>query len=230
MPQFELIGHTDPLLHIRMAHKEVLFAESDAMVMMDTTLDLVGNMRGGPISGILRSGAKNESFFLQKFVAERGEGEALIAPTNPGGIHLLDIGPAQYCMNDGTFLAMTDNVKINTSMQRLTNAMFGQTGGLLVGKTSGHGKLAVSGHGSVHEVSISAGTPAIIDNGHVVAWDASLKYEIALSTSKGQGFLSNMFSTATTGEGIVLQFQGSGKVIICSRNITTWRKQFGDKK
>ena len=65
----------------------------------------------------------------------------------------------------------------------------------------------------------------VIDNGHVVAWDSSLRYELAASTSQSQGLLGNLVNSVTSGEGIVLKFTGQGRVIVCSRNrsgFVTW--------
>jgi uncharacterized protein (AIM24 family) len=51
----------------------------------------------------------------------------------------------------------------------------------------------------------------------VVAWDASLRYEISTSTVKS-GFISGLVNSLTSGEGLVLKFNGNGKVVVCSRN------------
>ena len=57
----------------------------------------------------------------------------------------------------------------------------------------------------------------VVDNAHVVAWDAGLRYEIATSTTKS-GFLSGLVNSVTSGEGLVLKFNGNGRVVVCSRN------------
>ena len=56
-----------------------------------------------------------------------------------------------------------------------------------------------------------------VDNGHLVAWDTELDYELALNTAK-QGFFGKIFHSQTSGEGIVLKFSGKGRLYVCSRN------------
>lgn len=66
-------------------------------------------------------------------------------------------------------------------------------------------------------VDVAPGKDVIIDNSHVVAWDARLKYEISITTSQS-GVVSSLISPLTSGEGMVLRFSGNGKVFVCSRN------------
>ncbi|WP_233119931.1 AIM24 family protein [Rappaport israeli] len=89
-----------------------------------------------------------------------------------------------------------------------------------MGQSSGKGQLAVCGYGTLFTLDVSPDNPITIDNGHVVAWDSRLHYEIALNTgSQSRGLLGNIVNSMTSGEGVVLKFSGSGKVIICSRNM-----------
>ena len=67
-------------------------------------------------------------------------------------------------------------------------------------------------------IDVTPGKDIVVDNGHVVAWDASLNYQIAASTSQSQGLFGNLVNSVTSGEGVVLRFSGSGKVLLCSRN------------
>ena len=40
MPVFTVTGDVDPFLHVSMKRGETIYCESDAMVMMESTLDL----------------------------------------------------------------------------------------------------------------------------------------------------------------------------------------------
>ena len=57
----------------------------------------------------------------------------------------------------------------------------------------------------------------LVDNGHLVAWDASLDYELTINSSRS-GLLGKLVNSQLTGEGILLKFKGEGKVYVCSRN------------
>ena len=71
MSSFTVTDGQDPFLHISLERGESVFAESGAMVMMDGTLDLIGNVQGGLLSGLARRMVAGESLFTQKIVATR---------------------------------------------------------------------------------------------------------------------------------------------------------------
>lgn len=83
--------------------------------------------------------------------------------------------------------------------------------------TEGSGRIAVSGFGSIRELDVTPERPITVDNGHLVAWNARLSYDLSINTGKS-GFLGKLVNSQTTGEGVVLKFRGTGKVLVCSRN------------
>lgn len=217
MTTFSILGDDDPFLHVAMQKGDRIYCESDAMVMMESALELKGRMTGGLGSALLRKFTNGENFFQQHIEAVRGHGDCLLAPTLPGAIQVLDVGREQYILADGAFVAATSGVEMKVKMQSIGNALFASSGGLVVMTSSGQGQLVVSGFGSIFTLDISEGKETLIDNGHVVAWDANLRYSLGMATSNS-GFLGSVVNAATSGEGIVLKFSGSGKVLVCSRN------------
>ena len=77
-------------------------------------------------------------------------------------------------------------------------------------QTKGIGDILVSAFGDIIPLEVTPDKPITIDNEHVVAWDASLNYDIHVA--------SGMFGF-TTGEGLVNEFHGQGIVLIQTRNI-----------
>jgi uncharacterized protein (TIGR00266 family) len=217
MTTFSILGDNDPFLHVAMQRGDKIYCESDAMVMMESALDLKGRMTGGLGSALLRQFANGENFFQQHIEAVRGDGDCLLAPTLPGAIQVLDVGREQYILADGAFVAATSGVEMKVKMQSIGNALFASSGGFVVMTSSGQGQLVVSGFGSIFSLDISEGKETLIDNGHVVAWDANLRYSLGMATSN-TGILGGIMNAATSGEGIVLRFSGRGKVLVCSRN------------
>lgn len=213
---FNVLGDPDPFLHVSMGQGDKLYCERDSMVMMEPNLNLKGRITGGLIRGFIRNFANGENFFQQHIEASRGPGDCLLSPTLPGAIQILDVGQNQYALADGAFVAATSEVAMKVKLQKIGNALFAKTGGFVVMKTSGQGQVVVSGFGSIFELNVEEGKDILIDNSHVVAWDNSLNYSLALSTSSG--FFDSLIGSATTGEGIVLKFSGRGKVLVCSRN------------
>lgn len=218
MPKLTITGDVDPFLHVTLTRGEIIHCESDGMVMMESNLELKGAMQGGILQAAMRRLANGESFFLQKIEAVRGDGDCLLAPTTPGAIQILDVGIKQYRLSDGAFLAATDSVQVTARSQGVGRALLGSTGGFFIGETSGKGQLAVSGFGSIFTIDVHAGNDIVVDNGHVVAWDADLRYDISAATSRSSGLIGNLVNSVTSGEGVVLKFSGNGKVVLCSRN------------
>jgi uncharacterized protein (TIGR00266 family) len=223
MPVFTVTGDVDPFLHVAMRQGETIYCESDAMVMMESTLDLKGKMRGGLGSALMRTFANGESFFQQHIEAVRGDGDCLLSPTLPGAMQVVDCGPNQYIVSDGAFVAASAGIDLRVRTQSLGNALFAQSGGFFVTETNGHGQLVVSGFGSMSMLDVEPGKDAIIDNAHVVCWDSTLRYEVSVTTGQSAGFLGNLINSQTSGEGIVLRFSGRGKVYVCSRNRAAFR-------
>ena len=222
MPEFTVTGDVDPFLHVSLRQGEKIYCESDAMVMMESTLDLKGKMTGGVMGSIMRRMANGESFFQQHITAVRGAGDCLLSPTLPGAVQIVDVGARQYLLNDGTFVAASDGVEMKTRTQSISNALFAQSGGFFIMETTGQGQIAVSGFGSMFKLDVSPGKDVVIDNSHVVCWDKSLSYEVSVTTSGGGGglggMIGNLVNSVTSGEGIVLRFTGTGSVHVCSRN------------
>lgn len=229
MPVFTVTGDVDPFLHVALSRGESITCESDAMVMMEEPLDLVGRMQGGIFQAVMRRLTNGESFFQQNITATRGDGDCLLSPQLPGGMEVLEVGNVQYCISDSAYVAASDGVQVTAQMQNLGNALFGGTGGFFIGRSSGNGQLIVSGFGSIFSLECTPGKGLILDNGHVVAWDSSLRYELSATTQKKQGLLGNLVNSVTSGEGVVLNFSGQGRVIVCSRNRSGFLEWIGEK-
>ena len=67
----------------------------------------------------------------------------------------------------------------------------------------------VNAFGDIIEIDLDGTAPFIVDNEHVVAWESTLQYNIK-SASGIFGF--------KTGEGLVNEFVGKGKLYIQTRN------------
>lgn len=219
MATFTVTGGEDPFLHVSLVKGDRIICESDAMVMMEDPLDLKGQMTGGIASSLLRRLTTGESLFQQSIEAVRGPGDCLLAPTLPGSIELLNVSANnEYCLADGVFLAAEAGVSLKGRMQGVGQALLGGTGGFVILEATGIGKLAVNGLGGLFTLEVVEGKPIKIDNSHVVAWDKRLTYSVGMATARGRSFLGNLVASQTTGEGMILNFSGNGKVIVCSRN------------
>ena len=167
MAAFEITGGIDPLLAVTLEKGEAILAESNAMVAMDTALSLKGKTRGGLMGSIARKFMNDETFFQQRIEADDQAGTVLLAPNLPGDVRILDVGPAQYLLSDGAFLACTEGVELSTKSQGIGRALLGDSGGFFVMGTEGSGRIAVSGFGSIRELDVTPERPITVDNGQL---------------------------------------------------------------
>lgn len=200
-----------PMVKVKLESGEKIKAESGAMIAMEDTIDVAGKMEGGVLGGIGRMFA-GEKFFFQTLEATRGAGEVFFAHSVPGGIKVIELdGMSEWKIQKDGFLASSNSVDIDTKIQNLTKGLFSGEGFFVLG-ARGKGTLFISSYGSIHELEIQPGREYVIDNEHLVAWEASLEYKIEKASASG------WISSFTSGEGLVCRFKGPGKVYIQTRN------------
>ena len=194
--RYKILGDSDcPLVHIQLDMNEKVKIERGAMAYV-SNVDLEGKMNsskkglGGVLGAIGRSITSGESMFMTHATGKSSDSYIGIAPAIPGKINCLHV----------------DGMK----SQNVGKALLGGTGGFFIMQTQGEGDILVSAFGDILPLEVTPDHPITIDNEHVVAWDASLNYDIHVA--------SGIFGF-TTGEGIVNEFHGSGTVLIQTRNV-----------
>ena len=129
------------MLRVVLRRGMAIKAQSDAMVKMDTTMEVEGKLEGGVLGGLGRM-LSNENIFFQTLKAVSGDGEALLAPAAPGTILDIEMDGTPYYIQKGGFFAATEVVVISTRMQNLAQGLFGGEG-FFVLEASGRGVLFV---------------------------------------------------------------------------------------
>jgi uncharacterized protein (AIM24 family) len=115
---------TNSMIKVNLQAGEKVKAESGAMVMMSPTIDVEGKLEGGLMGGIGRM-FSGEKFFFQTLSANRGAGYAMLAPSTPGDVFVLELdGMTEYNIQKDGFLAGSDSVVIETQMQNLARGLF----------------------------------------------------------------------------------------------------------
>ena len=215
--RFVLTGDSDcPIARLALSRGESVKIENGSMVY-SRGVEISGGLNskkkglGGVLGAIGRSITSGESMFITTATGTVDDGEIAIAPPIPGKIISLQVGgQQQYRLNTGAFLACDATLDYTMVNQGLGRAVFGGTGGLFVMETNGAGTILVSAFGDILSLDVTPESPFVVDNEHVVAWDASLNYNIQVA--------SGMFGF-TTGEGVVNSFNGYGRVYIQTRNL-----------
>jgi uncharacterized protein (TIGR00266 family) len=209
--RFELINAGDaPVVRAQMANGSSLFADAGSMMAMTPNLTLESSMKGGIFGALSRKLLRGETFFYLTIKAQQGDGEVLLAPAPVGGIEIIELSGTEFFLQKGSFLAATDGVQLATKTQNLTQGLFSGEG-FFITRVAGVGTLAVNTFGALMRIDLQPSQVYVIDNYHLVAWEATTQYQI---TKAASGWISSF----TSGEGFVCRFTGPGTVWMQTRN------------
>ena len=204
---FEIHGNPDyGDLEVQFQPGETLLTESGSMSRMQGRLGVGSKLLGGFLRALLRRFLGGESFFLAEYRAESASMIG-ISPKLPGTILHRKLNGDSFLLTGGSFLACTPGVNLDLRFGGL-KAFFSKEGAFYM-ECSGTGDVFYNSFGAVIEREVDGSL--VVDNGHLVAWDPSLDYEI---TSTG-GIKQTLFS----GEGLVMRFRGRGKIALQSRHM-----------
>ena len=195
------------MLNMQLTDGENVSAEAGAMVSMSSGIEIETSMRGGLMGGLRRKFLGGESFFINTFSAARN-GEVNFAPSLPGDIYAVELNDEVIFAQSGSFIASTAGVEVDTSWGGAKTFFSGE--GLFLLKISGSGTVFLSSYGAIHEIVLEAGQSYTVDTGHMVSFAEGVGY----SVKRVGGMKSTLFS----GEGLVVDLTGPGKVTIQSRS------------
>lgn len=195
------------LLKINLQQGEAISAEAGAMVSMSSGIEMKTAAKGGVFGALKRSVLGGESFFINTFNAI-DSGEVNFAPSLPGDIHSMELKGQTVYAQSGSYIASSPSVEVDTKWGGAKT--FFSKEGLFLLKISGTGNVFLSSYGAIHEIELEAGQKYIVDTGHMVAFGEGVGYSVKTSG----GLKSTLFS----GEGLVCELTGPGKIMIQSRS------------
>ena len=192
---------------VKLTPNERIRAESGAMVSMSATVTIETKAEGGLFKSLGRALLGGESFFQNSFQAGPEGGEITLAPELPGDITFIELTDNRLMIQSGSYLASEINVELNSkiSMKALMSAE-----GVSMLEASGKGKVLVSSYGAIFERVLAEGEKYIVDTSHLVAFDATMN----VTPRTAGGIKSTLFS----GEGLVIEMTGPGRVYIQTRS------------
>ena len=217
-------GPAFTLMTASLSPGEQIKVEPGAMVAQSNGMEMKTGMGGGGgLGGFMKSMVKSalggESFFVNTYTAGPSGGWISMAPSALGDIKTFDLSPGEsFYMQGGAFMASEVNVEVSTKFQG-AKSLFSREGAFFLKAEAADvpGKVFYCSYGAIKEIVVTPDRPIKIDNGHVVAFTEGLSYNI----SRVKGLGSFMFG----GEGFTLDFQGSGKVWIQTRNMSSLATQ-----
>ena len=197
-------GPSNSVLELTLAAGEQVVSESGALAWMSSNVQVRTGATGGMRSSLGRRFLGGESFFQNTYEAEGGEGQLGLTPGQPGQVMACEMLGNELLLEKDAYLASELGVKLNTNFQGL-GGLFNE--GLFVLRASGEGMLFFDAYGDIEEIEIDG--EYLIDNGHAVAWDASLSYRL----TRSRQIRSFLFS-----DQLLMRFSGKGRLWVQSRN------------
>lgn len=196
------------LATVKLAAHESIQVEGGAMVSMTPDLKMETAARGGILKSLARSVLGGESFFINTYTAPSAGGEITLAPALPGDVQVMELQHETLMVQSGSYVASSEGIKVDTKWGG-AKTFFGSEG-LIMLRVSGSGTLIVSSYGAIHPVELAAGQKYIVDTGHLVTFEDQLGFKV----KKVSGWKSTLFS----GEGLVVELAGPGKLTLQTRS------------
>lgn len=193
---------------LRLASGERVRVEAGSMVAMTQGITVETKAAGGVLKSLARSMLGGESFFQNVYTAPPGGGEIAVAPALPGDLYALELHNEQVMVQSGSYVASEIGIELDTKWGGAKT--FFASEGLIMLRVSGAGKLLLSSYGAIHALELTAGQTYTVDTGHLVAFTEGMGFKVR----RVGGLKSTLFS----GEGLVVDLTGPGRVLLQTRS------------
>ena len=187
---------------------EELQVEGGSMVSMSSDVSIQTRAQGGLIKSLGRALLGGESFFQNTYRAGPSGGEVTVAPALPGDLSLIDLHDEGLMVQSGSYVASSSGVTVDTKWGGART--FFASEGLIMLRVAGRGMSILSSYGAIHEMTLSAGERYTIDTGHLVAFSENMGFNVRA--------VGGLKSTFFSGEGLVVDMTGPGKLLLQTRS------------
>jgi uncharacterized protein (TIGR00266 family) len=195
---------------VKLGGGEAVKVESGAMYAMSAGVTLESKMEGGFLKSAKRAMLGGESFFVSTYTAPQQGGFVDVAARLPGDLVSVDIAPdGALFVQKGSWLASAGGVELDTKWGGFKN-MFGSEGGFIL-RAAGAGKLVMACYGALETWDLEPGQTLTVDTGHMVSYEESVQMTLRKVTG-------GIVQSIKSGEGLVFDFVGPGKVTTQTRN------------
>lgn len=212
-------GPSFAMLRVDLQPGQKVVAEAGAMVARHNNVEMEVKMNAGSRAGffakvkaffiaMIRKIVGGETFFVNHFTSPQGPGSVWVAPTLSGTVAHRRMQGETITLSTGAYLASSGDFEMKMKFGGF-KSLLAKEGAFFI-QITGHGDLWFNSYGGVHAVDING--PFMVDNGHLVGFEGNVTFSIK---SAGGGMMGFMAS----GEGLVVQFEGQGRVYLQSRNI-----------
>jgi uncharacterized protein (TIGR00266 family) len=193
---------------IKLEGGEEVRVEAASMVSMSDGVDMDTGTTGGLLASLGRALVGGESFFQNTFKAPRDGGEVTVAPALPGDMLVVNLQGESLMVQSGSYVASAMGIDVNTRWGGAKT--FFASEGLIMLQARGHGPLVLSSYGAIHEQILAEGQRLTVDTGHLVAFTEGIGFKVRS--------IGGLKSTLFSGEGLVVDLRGPGRVYLQSRS------------
>ncbi|MEN9505177.1 MAG: hypothetical protein RI958_1103 [Actinomycetota bacterium] len=197
---------------LTLAPNEPVRVEAGAMMAMSGGVTLQSKAEGGIMKSLKRAALGGESFFVSTYTAPAQGGFVDVAARLPGDVTMYDVTPGRAIfVQKGSWLANEVTVNTDAKWGGFKN-LFGSEGGFIL-RAEGQGKIVFACYGALEVWNLEPGQHVTIDTGHMVAYEDTVQMSIRQATG-------GLVQTFKSGEGLVFDFTGPGRVWTQTRNPT----------
>lgn len=193
---------------VRLDPGEELNVEGGSMVSMSSDVSIETGARGGILKSLSRALLGGESFFQNTYQAGPDGGEVTVAPALPGDLYIVDLQGEALMVQSGSYVASSEAVEVDTKWGGAKT--FFASEGLIMLRVYGRGMTILSSYGAIHEMTLTPGEQYTIDTGHLVAFSENMGFKVRV--------VGGLKSTLFSGEGLVVDMTGPGRVLLQTRS------------
>ena len=190
---------------------EVIQVERGAMVAMSAGVDVrPGVGSGGVGKALTRKAFGGESFFTGKYQATVDSSWVAVAPAFPGDMSVLELESSSsgVLVEQGAFVAADSGVDVDVRYTGMRSVLLKE--GISMLRLSGMGTAVIGSYGGLISYNLSAADTMVVDSAHLVGFDEGIQLKIKL--------LGGALTSGITGEGLVAEITGPGRVWIQTRS------------
>lgn len=193
---------------VKLEPNESIQVEAGSMVSMTPGITIETEAKGGLLGALKRSVLGGESFFMNDYRAPAQGGVVTLAPALPGDLEVLELRGDILMVQSGSYVASSQGVTVDTKWSGAQT--FFASEGLIMLKCGGTGNLVVSSYGAIHEMVLGGGETQTVDTGHLVAFTEGMGFDVKT--------IGGVKSTLFSGEGLVVDLTGPGKILMQTRS------------
>ena len=200
MAKFELLSREGVNYVVAHLESETVRTEAGALRYLQGKIQM--ESKAPSVGGFLKAALSSESVFKPTYT---GTGKLVLEPSLGSFFELELDGTVTYVLDQGAYVASEDSVKVDV---KRNSAMAGLAGGEGLFQTwvSSSGTVIVATPGPV-EILDLVNDRLVVDGTFAVARDSRLNFRVERSSR-------SLLGSATSGEGFVNVFDGSGRVYL----------------